>query len=55
MNKTPEQIEIDILKSQVDNQEHRIRFLEQNWIHWTKDTQETGQKLLVALNALGRT
>lgn len=50
--KTSEQIEIDILKSRLDTLEANVRWLEQNWVHWTKDTKETGQKIMIALTEI---
>lgn len=46
---TAEQIDINILKAKIESLNTRIQFLEKNWLSWTKQTQETGQKLMIAL------
>lgn len=46
---TPQDIEINILKSKVESLELQLKFLEKNWVYWTKNTQETGQRIMIAL------
>ena len=43
------EIEIQILKSQLEMTEQRIRFLESNWLTWTKNTNEIGRQVVAAL------
>lgn len=43
------QIEIDILKSRLDTLEANQKWLTHNWVEWTKNTQATGQRIMIAL------
>lgn len=32
--------------------ENQIKFLNTNWVNWTKDTKLTGQKLMISLEEM---
>lgn len=49
---TQTEIEIATLKARMDSLENQIKFLNHNWVEWTKDTKITGQKLMAALSEL---
>ena len=47
-------IELEMLKSRVESLERNEKSLMSNWVNWTKDTKECGQKLMIALNELNK-
>lgn len=47
MNTT--EIELEILKSKIENLEHQIKFLNTNWVEWTNSTKNMGQRIMIAL------
>jgi len=49
MTKQSPEIEIEILKQQVESLDLRIKFLESNWLTWTKNTNEIGRQVVAAL------
>lgn len=50
----PLEIEIEILKQRQESLEGRLRFLESNWIKWTKETTAIGQQVVAALYDKGK-
>lgn len=46
------EIELDIIKSRLDSLEATEKWLTTNWVDWTKETKETGQKLMIALSEI---
>jgi hypothetical protein len=48
--KTQLEIEVDILKSRITSLEQNQQWLTHNWVEWTSETKETGQKLMIALS-----
>lgn len=48
----PLDIEVEILKSRVESLEIQIRWLNSNWVEWTKSTKDMGQKIMIALDQL---
>lgn len=46
------EIELQMLKSRVDSLESQNKWLLSNWVAWTKNTKETGQRLMIALEEI---
>lgn len=49
MTKQSAEIEIEILKQRIEAQDLRIKFLESNWLTWTRTTTDIGRQLVAAL------
>ena len=43
------EIEIKLLKAKLESVEGRLRFLESNWVKWTKETTAIGQQVVAGL------
>jgi hypothetical protein len=52
--KQPLEIEIEILKSKLNNLEENQKWLTHNWVEWTKSTKDMGQKLIILFEQLQR-
>lgn len=48
----PLEIEIEMLKSRLDSAEIQLRWLNSNWVDWTKSTKDMGQKIMISLDQL---
>lgn len=46
---TKDEVSINILKSKIESLEERTKYLEKNWVEWTKSTKDIGQKIMIAL------
>jgi hypothetical protein len=42
-------IELSTLKTKLEWFDERLKFLEKNWVDWTKSTRDVGASLLAAL------
>ena len=47
--KTSQDVEIEMFKAELDSLNLRIKFLENNWLLWTKQTTEIGRQVVAAL------